>query len=79
MHGDTCQCQPVCLDCPVSVHSWLVQVMDIKETRIDSFLKKISETLLCDLPAKTPWTLDEFQTRTKVLRRKDGTIPSALQ
>ncbi|OWF42162.1 dynein heavy chain 8, axonemal-like [Mizuhopecten yessoensis] len=36
------------------------QVNDIKETRIDSMLHEISETLLCDLPERSPWTVSQF-------------------
>ena len=29
-------------------------------------LKDISETLLCELPEKTPWTVDEFMQKMEV-------------
>ena len=40
--------------------------MDIKTTKIDTYLKEIGETALCDLPEKEPWTVTEFLERTKV-------------
>lgn len=46
--------------------------MDIKETRIDEPLKEISETMLCDLPEKEPWTIAEFVNKTKVYRITDS-------
>ncbi|XP_052061669.1 dynein axonemal heavy chain 8-like [Mytilus californianus] len=42
------------------------QVNDIKVIRIDNMLKEISETLLCELPEKTPWTVDEFMQKMEV-------------
>ncbi|CAH1796663.1 unnamed protein product [Owenia fusiformis] len=41
------------------------QVNDIKETRIEDNLTYISETMLCDLPEKAPWTVDEFLNMTQ--------------
>lgn len=43
------------------------QISDIKDTHIDAPLKDISETMLCDLPEKAPWTVDEFLAKTQVL------------
>ena len=40
--------------------------MDIKTTKIDTYLKEIGETALCDLPEKEPWTVTEFLDRIKV-------------
>ena len=51
------------------------QILDIKSTRIDDVLKEISETMLCDLPEKKPWTLDEFVSKTKV--RQQSKIKTA--
>ncbi|KAK3588116.1 hypothetical protein CHS0354_012173 [Potamilus streckersoni] len=42
------------------------QVNDIKSTRIDNVLQDLSETLLCDLPERTPWTVPEFQKNMEV-------------
>ncbi|XP_070548103.1 dynein axonemal heavy chain 8-like [Ptychodera flava] len=36
------------------------RVNDIKESRIDSVLQEMSDTLLCILPEETPWTVDEW-------------------
>ncbi|XP_052240013.1 dynein axonemal heavy chain 8-like isoform X2 [Dreissena polymorpha] len=35
-------------------------VNDIKVTRIDYMLKEISETMLCDLPERSPWSVQTF-------------------
>lgn len=44
----------------------MLQVNDIKVTRIDHQLTEISETMLCDLPERTPWTVEEFLTNMEV-------------
>ncbi|XP_023932850.1 dynein heavy chain 8, axonemal [Lingula anatina] len=41
------------------------QISDIKDTHIDTPLLDISETMLCDLPEKEPWTIQEFLDKTK--------------
>ncbi|XP_056012226.1 dynein axonemal heavy chain 8-like [Ostrea edulis] len=41
------------------------EICDIKTTRIDYMLKEISETLLCDLPERHPWTVSEFLQKTE--------------
>ena len=43
-----------------------LQVNDIKFTRIDYMLKEISETMLCDLPERTPWSVPMFLTNLEV-------------
>ncbi|XP_006824996.1 dynein axonemal heavy chain 8-like, partial [Saccoglossus kowalevskii] len=45
------------------------RVNDIRETRIDSVLKEMSQTMLCELPEDNPWTINEwlktFQSHTE--------------
>ena len=41
-------------------------MMDIKSTKIDHNLKEIGSTMLCELPQKAPWTVEEFIQKTKV-------------
>ena len=42
------------------------KVLDIKATRVDDVLQNISSTMLCELPVKDPWTLDEFMAKNKM-------------
>ena len=39
---------------------------DLVEFRIDAVLKEMSNTVLCELPADEPWTVEEFLQRTQV-------------
>ena len=50
----------------IMVFICLYQVNDIKLTRIDHMLTEISETMLCDLPERIPWTVKEFQDNMEV-------------
>lgn len=46
------------------------QVNDIKVTRIDFMLKEMSETMLCDLPDRQPWSVPTFLATMEVLCSK---------
>jgi len=44
-------------------------VNDIRVARIDYVLKEISETMLCDLPERQPWSVTAFQQNMEVYSR----------
>ena len=39
---------------------------DLVEFRIDSVLKDMSNTVLCELPGEEPWTVEHFIENTQV-------------
>ncbi len=43
------------------------QVTDIKTARIDSCLEEIGDSVFCELPDDSPWTVDEFMQRMQVI------------
>ncbi|EDO32004.1 predicted protein [Nematostella vectensis] len=49
-------------------------VNDIRDSRIDSVLKEISEITLCEVPDDQPWTTDEFITKTQKICNRVGGI-----
>ena len=48
------------------VYIELFQVLDIRDSRVDSLLQNIIDTSVCEVPGDEPWTVEKFESRTKV-------------
>ncbi|KAK3610339.1 hypothetical protein CHS0354_029807 [Potamilus streckersoni] len=50
------------------------RVHDVTEFRIDSVLKDMANTTLCELPGEEPWTVDQFLENTEMLCARGAQI-----